>query len=1416
MKNCIPCPKQLRFFLLLGIFASFSVIATAKNGTQLAAPFFVDAAPNDTTVNCIGDVPIAPTLTADDDSGAPMWPMEITHVDSPVPNTLDGCETITITRSWTTPVDDEMLSTTVIQNITVLADVAPPTIGLPEVKDTVSCDVADYTTWIDTRRLEVSVNIFGPSPTITDDCSTLMVTDDAPASFDSSCGTLIVTFTISDACGNSATWTAEYTVEDNEGPALVGVPASLIGVNALDCSDPIPNVPVVTAVDNCSTPATVNFSSVSTQIADGSCSEFEYTITRVWTVMDDCGNTTDSIQIIEVADNVSPSFTVPADIIIECSDNPLNLDLTGDITDATDNCDTDLRRNFMDSTTPGSCPQEYTIERTWRVRDTCGNVTGKVQTIIVTDSQAPTFTVPDDITVDCSQANDMDITGMPTNVFDNCDMELDTSFTDIIGSQTCEFEYIIRRVWAVTDDCGNFTELDQFITVTDQIAPTFTSQAVDIFLECVDVLDMSTVFDGWIAARGNAAASDNCSADDDLVWTIVNSGTNDPASLPSAACPVMDSIVRMQVVDFIVEDECGNRDTSTATFMVRDINAPVLRNCPADTTIVTDPGECFATYSFIAPIIEDECALALLSEDITSSEIITSSAAPGDEEITPVDPLDINLTVSNPLPVNAFGDGMLTISLINADAAEPTEFFNIYGEDGTLIGETAIIPTPVQCGSSDTTITLSANQINNWGADGVITIRLEPNIPNNQPGDFAVNNICGGSLVNANLTFTSKDLSGIRYEYSLNNGARTLVDPIGVATTIVDRGTNLITYYATDCAGNIDSCQYMVIVEDQEPPVLGCPADFTVDLGLDSCIAEITLQLPASAVDNCGVGNAISATLPTDTAGAFFTFSFDPNLTDYLANDKVFNFTGVAANAMDDVELLIDIQGDFNSNGAFLNILGDDGSLIGTTTVGDADCSTANQIPFTIPVALFNSWASDGTVMITAEINDIPVPPGVPGDGVNPCNPSIVTMDGAVDSVSYIFVTLNYKELTPSYFTTGATTIGTTAMLAPEITPTLQLNQGITDISYIIEDVNGNVDTCSYTITVEDNQNPTALCQPTTIFINPSGLVTDTIQVAEIDAGSTDNCGIDTMLLSPNTFTCEQAGSTIFATLSVTDLVGNSADCTVPVRVETLKPEPTFSAGICTGDTLFLFANPPEAIGGIVYTYSWTGPDGFMSFDENPVIPNVEAGNAGSYVVEVTGITGCTAEGIVQVPIELSPALPMILTENNICTTEDIVLTSSVIPSATTVTYRWYNADPQLGGVLLAATSSPTFTITAPHPEETRTFFLQIEADGCISPLSTSTQVTTTEIPVAVVNDATIDICEGESITLGTFVSGAGITYEWTGPNDFSSTAQFPPVIDPTTLAADGIYRLIVTKNGCESAPAFTIVNITPKPETPF
>ena len=56
------------------------------------------------------------------------------------------------------------------------------------------------------------------------------------------------------------------------------------------------------------------------------------------------------------------------------------------------------------------------------------------------------------------------------------------------------------------------------------------------------------------------------------------------------------------------------------------------------------------------------------------------------------------------LPTNyVTGNIILVVDLIQADAEQPSEYYTIFGEDGTLLGQTN--PTPSQCGSGQTILT---------------------------------------------------------------------------------------------------------------------------------------------------------------------------------------------------------------------------------------------------------------------------------------------------------------------------------------------------------------------------------------------------------------------------------------------------------------------------------------------------------------------------------------------------------------------------------------------------------------------------------------------------------------------------------------------------------------------------------------
>src|SRR5207249_5042613 len=81
----------------------------------------------------------------------------------------------------------------------------------------------------------------------------------------------------------------------------------------------------------------------------------------------------------------------------------------------------------------------------------------------------------------------------------------------------------------------------------------------------------------------------------------------------------------------------------------------------------------------------------------------------------------------------------------------------------------------------------------------------------------------------------------------------------------------------------------------------------------------------------------------------------------------------------------------------------------------------------------------------------------------------------------------------------------------------------------------------------EDKVKPVAVCQDITVQLDASGNAG--ITATQINNGSSDACGIASMSVSPNTFTCANVGPNL-VTLTVTDVNGNVQTCTATVTVE--------------------------------------------------------------------------------------------------------------------------------------------------------------------------------------------------------------------------------------------------------------------------
>ena len=199
-----------------------------------------------------------------------------------------------------------------------------------------------------------------------------------------------------------------------------------------------------------------------------------YSMTATSAGPDQVLNTADDCQSIPVRSLVFvapfPDLICPADTTVDC-DSPTDTATLGMPVLMAAGMDMICMPNaptFSDVITPGGCPGEYTITRTFNVMDMLGNMNTCVQTISVQDTTPPTFLGPRNATVACAgDIFDFGTVGQPLFVSDNCGV-MDTSYVDdFTEAETCFSLGYILRTWTVTDSCGNSAQHTQTLFLED-------------------------------------------------------------------------------------------------------------------------------------------------------------------------------------------------------------------------------------------------------------------------------------------------------------------------------------------------------------------------------------------------------------------------------------------------------------------------------------------------------------------------------------------------------------------------------------------------------------------------------------------------------------------------------------------------------------------------------------------------------------------------------------------------------------------------------------------------------------------------------------------------------------------------------------------------------------------------------------
>jgi hypothetical protein len=350
-------------------------------------------------------------------------------------------------------------------------------------------------------------------------------------------------------------------------------------------------------------------------------------------------------------------------------------------------------------------------------------------------------------------------------------------------------------------------------------------------------------------------ADGNCEAD-----ASIDDGSYDPGGLtltltqdPPGPYPLGVTNVKL-----IASNSSGLADTCEATVTVEDNTAPAL-TCPDPITVGNDPGECGAVVNFQATAT-DNCGIESITYDPSSGTTFSIGTTP--VEVIAVDASGNADTCSFDVTVN---DTEAPVAVCPGDITVD----NDPGECGAVVTFTA--GATDNCEGATATATPPSGTFFPKGTSQVMVIAEDAaglkdtcyfNVTVNDseapvltcPGDIIQSNDPGecGAVVTYDPTATDNC-----------PGSSVVANPS--SGTFFDLGTTTVEVIATDAAGNADTCSFDVTVNDDEDPVITCPADTAIQLALDQ--TDKVVEFSVTATDNCPGVNVVS----TPASGSVFS-----------------------------------------------------------------------------------------------------------------------------------------------------------------------------------------------------------------------------------------------------------------------------------------------------------------------------------------------------------------------------------------------------------------------------------------------------------------------------------------------------------------------------------------------------------------
>lgn len=268
------------------------------------------------------------------------------------------------------------------------------------------------------------------------------------------------------------------------------------------------------------------------------------------------------------------------------------------------------------------------------------------------------------------------------------------------------------------------------------------------------------------------------------------------------------------------------------------------------------------------------------------------------------------------------------------------------------------------------------------------------------------------------------------------------------------------------------------------------------------------------------------------------------------------------------------------------------------------------------------------------------------------------------------------------------------------------------------------------------------------------------------------------------------------------NIADTSLETTNEITINNLYPanlSASFNSSICPYDTLRL--NSTTSSTGV--KFSWTGPNNFADTGTAPIVDTGNKYGTGQYIV-FANLNGCVGKDTVDVTFKPMPYSGTFnATASTPCETDTLFL--NMTNAATGTTFSW------TGPNSFTSTDQNTY-ITSATSTLVGQYIVRADLNGCIQK-DTATLSGIKQLPVKPVATTNAPFCSGTALQLSATTTTPNATYQWNGPNGFTSTLQSPG-IGAASPVHNGDYRVAATLNGCTTRDTVT-VTIYPIPAKP-